>query len=142
MDGHDGRREPDARDAGSVESGPGEPDPRDSDAHGIEWGVAASALILVLAIAAWAIVVPDGFGNAPNAAFEWLVGKLGWSFIIAAVVFFIAMIALAFSSLGHIRLGRDGEKPEFSTGGWIAKMFAAGMGIGLLFYGGYEPLYH
>lgn len=36
----------------------------------------------------------------------------------------------------------DGEKPEFSTGGWIAMMFAAGMGIGLLFYGGYEPLYH
>ena len=58
------------------------------------------------------------------------------------MVFFIAMIALAFSSFGHIRLGPDGEKPEFSTGGWIAMMFAAGMGIGLLFYGGYEPLYH
>ncbi|QGS33996.1 hypothetical protein FOB82_02580 [Corynebacterium xerosis] len=104
--------------------------------------MAAPALILVLAIAVWATAVSEGFGRASSAAFTWLVDTLGWAFIIAAVVFFIAMIALAFSSLGHIRLGRDGEKPEFSTGGWIAMMFAAGMGIGLLFYGGYEPLYH
>ncbi|WP_295627859.1 BCCT family transporter [uncultured Corynebacterium sp.] len=112
------------------------------DSHGIDWGVAAPALLLILAIAVWAIAAPGGFGTASNAAFEWLVDTLGWAFIISAVVFFVAMIALAFSSFGHIRLGRDGEKPEFSTGGWIAMMFAAGMGIGLLFYGGYEPLYH
>ena len=113
-----------------------------SGSRGIDWGVAVPALILVVAIAVWAIAVPEGFGRASSAAFTWLVDTLGWAFIIAAVVFFIAMIALAFSSLGHIRLGRDGEKPEFSTGGWIAMMFAAGMGIGLLFYGGYEPLCH
>ncbi|MFC3850210.1 BCCT family transporter [Corynebacterium hansenii] len=111
-------------------------------ARAIDWGVAAPALILVLAIAVWAILIPEGFGEASKAAFQWLVGTLGWAFIIAAVVFFVAMIALAFSSFGHIRLGRDGEKPEFSTVSWIAMMFAAGMGIGLLFYGGYEPLYH
>ncbi|MDK8768608.1 BCCT family transporter [Corynebacterium freneyi] len=114
----------------------------ESAARAIDWGVAAPALILVLAIAVWAIAVPEGFGRASSAAFTWLVDTLGWAFIIAAVVFFVAMIALAFSSLGHIRLGRDGKQPEFSTTGWIAMMFAAGMGIGLLFYGGYEPLYH
>ena len=104
----------------------------ESAARAIDWGVAAPALILVLAIAVWAIAVPEGFGRASSAAFTWLVDTLGWAFIIAAVVFFIAMIALAFSPLGHIRLGRDGEQPEFSTTGWIAMMFAAGMGIGLL----------
>ena len=112
----------------------------ETGARAIDRGVAAPARILVLAIAVWAIAAPGGFGEASNAAFEWLVGKLGWAFIIAAVVFFVAMLALAFSSFGHIRLGRDGEKPEFSTGGWIAMMFAAGMGIGLMFYGATEPL--
>ena len=156
MSGHDAGREPrgDAGpDSGSdTATGPGAgagpDDPNggrsgaETGARAIDWGVAAPALILVLAIAVWAIAAPGGFGEASNAAFEWLVGKLGWAFIIAAVVFFVAMLALAFSSFGHIRLGRDGEKPEFSTGGWIAMMFAAGMGIGLLFYGGYEPLFH
>lgn len=125
------------RNGADAASGPARP-----GARSIDWGVAAPALLLVLAIAVWAIAAPDGFGAASGAAFEWLVGQFGWAFIIAAVVFFIAMLALAFSSLGHIRLGRDDEQPEFSTAGWIAMMFAAGMGIGLLFYGGYEPLFH
>ncbi|WP_338025854.1 hypothetical protein [Corynebacterium xerosis] len=97
---------PDSGSATATATGPGTgagpDDPNGSrsgaetGARAIDWGVAAPALILVLAIAVWAIAVPEGFGRASSAAFTWLVDTLGWAFIIAAVVFFIAMIALAF----------------------------------------------
>jgi BCCT, betaine/carnitine/choline family transporter len=50
------------------------------------------------------------------------------------------MLYLAFSRYGSIRLGRDDEEPEFRTVSWIAMMFSAGMGIGLMFFGVYEPI--
>ncbi len=115
---------------------------KDGPPAALDWGVALPALGLILGIAVWALSVPDSFSRVADNLFQWVVDELGWVFIICAIVFFIAMMALAFSRFGHIRLGRDGEQPEFSTGGWIAMMFAAGMGIGLLFYGAYEPLFH
>ena len=57
--------------------------------------------------------------------------------------YFLAFaIIVALSKFGNIKLGRNDEAPEFSTFSWIAMMFAAGMGIGLMFYGVTEPLTH
>ena len=65
-----------------------------------------------------------------------------WLFILAANIFIIFMIYLAISKYGAIRLGGvDGEK-EFSDISWIAMLFSAGMGIGLMFFGVAEPVYH
>jgi choline-glycine betaine transporter len=64
----------------------------------------------------------------------------GWFFILAATGFVVFALWLAFSRFGRIRLGRDDELPEFRTISWIAMMFSAGMGIGLMFYGVAEPL--
>ena len=50
------------------------------------------------------------------------------------------LLALAFSRYGEIPLGLDGEKPEYSTASWSAMLFAAGIGIGIIFFGPYEPL--
>ncbi len=108
----------------------------------VDLWIAIPALLFIVGIATWAIGLPEPFEEASTAAFEFLVTNFGWLFIIMATVFFAVMIALAFSRYGHIKLGRDDELPEFSTPSWIAMMFAAGMGIGLLFYGGYEPLSH
>jgi glycine betaine transporter len=54
----------------------------------------------------------------------------------------ITSLILAFSRFGRIKLGHDDEKPEFSTLSWLTMMFAAGMGVGLLFYGAAEPISH
>ncbi len=64
----------------------------------------------------------------------------GWAFILAATGFVVFALFLAFSRFGKIRLGTDAEKPEFRTVSWIAMMFSAGMGIGLMFFGVNEPL--
>ena len=104
--------------------------------------VAVPGLTVILGIAAWAILGGDSFDAAATTAFQWIVDNVGWLFIIMASVFFTAMVVIALTRYGGIRLGGDDEEPEFSTRSWIAMMFAAGMGIGLLFYGAYEPLYH
>ena len=79
---------------------------------------------------------------AADAAFGWTVESVGWVFILAATAFVAFVLWLALSKYGNVRLGGDGEKPTFRTSSWISMMFAAGMGIGLMFYGVAEPLYY
>ncbi|MDO4611134.1 BCCT family transporter [Corynebacterium sp.] len=109
---------------------------------GINWAVVAPTLVLSLAIVAWGLVAPDSFGTAAAEGLDWVVTNLGWLFALIATLIVVFVVALGFSKYGAIRLGRDDERPEFSTPSWIAMMFAAGMGIGLMFYGAYEPLNH
>ena len=66
----------------------------------------------------------------------------GWAFVLAASGFVVFALWLAFSRYGKITLGKEGEEPEFRTVSWVAMMFSAGMGIGLMFYGVSEPLAH
>src|SRR5690606_4997093 len=73
---------------------------------------------------------------------DWLLANTGWGFILAATGFVIFGLYLAFSKYGKIPLGADDEEPEFRTSSWIAMMFSAGMGIGLMFFGVSEPLSH
>lgn len=63
--------------------------------------------------------------------------------MIAADVFLILCVILAFSRFGRIKLAREGDdEPEFTDFAWVAMMFAAYMGIGLIFYGVGEPVAH
>lgn len=66
----------------------------------------------------------------------------GWFFIFSVNVFVIAALSIAFSKMGEIRLGGKNAKPDFSTFSWFSMLFSAGIGIGLLFYGVAEPIYH
>ena len=71
-----------------------------------------------------------------------LTNQLGWLLIIVANIILISSIIIAISPLGKIRLGGDDKRPMYSYGAWFSMLFAAGMGIGLLFYGVAEPLAH
>ena len=75
-------------------------------------------------------------------ALAWVIDNLGWFIILSASGFVIFSLVLAFGRYGRIPLSRNGEEPEFRTISWIAMMFSAGMGIGLMFYGVYEPAFH
>ncbi|WP_418318808.1 BCCT family transporter [Piscinibacter sakaiensis] len=72
----------------------------------------------------------------------WLTSNLDWFFIISGNVFVIVCIGLAISPLGKVRLGGTLAKPDYGYLGWFSMLFAAGMGIGLMFYGVSEPLSH
>lgn len=73
---------------------------------------------------------------------DWLTGNLDWFFLLSGNVFVILAIGLILSPLGKIRLGGPDATPDFSYTGWFAMLFAAGMGIGLMFFGVSEPMSH
>ena len=73
---------------------------------------------------------------------NWLTGNLGWFFLSAANIFVLLCVFLIISPLGKVRLGGTEAKPDFSYLGWFSMLFAAGMGIGLMFFAVSEPLSH
>lgn len=72
----------------------------------------------------------------------WLTSNLDWFFISAGNIFVVACLGIAFSPLGRVRIGGTDATPDYSYLGWFSMLFAAGMGIGLMFYGVSEPLSH
>lgn len=100
-------------------------------------GVAA-----VVAVAAWASLGEDSFDSASSTALQWVLANFAWLFVVAADTFLVLCVVIALSRFGRIRLGADDSEPEFTNLAWIAMMFSAGMGIGLMFYGVGEPLQH
>ncbi|WBA09904.1 BCCT family transporter [Salinivibrio kushneri] len=98
-----------------------------------------------LAIMAFVFVTlafQDKMGPVFSDLRAWLTSNLDWFFLSAGNVFVIACLVLIASPLGKVRLGGTEAKPDFGYGGWFAMLFAAGMGIGLMFYGVSEPLTH
>ncbi|MEU5843530.1 BCCT family transporter [Rhodococcus sp. NPDC047139] len=98
--------------------------------------------VLVAAIVLWGLTATENFGAVTESILDWVVIEFGWLFVLTASGFVFFAIWLAASRYGRIPLGKDGEQPEFRTVSWIAMMFAAGMGIGLMFFGVAEPLSH
>ncbi|SDO16592.1 betaine/carnitine transporter, BCCT family [Halomonas shengliensis] len=77
-----------------------------------------------------------------NSMFSFLTTKLSWVFLLGANVFVILALVLIFTPMGRVRIGGANATPDFGYAGWFAMLFAAGMGIGLMFYGVSEPLGH
>ncbi|OOF05972.1 BCCT transporter [Salinivibrio sp. MA607] len=92
------------------------------------------------------VFVTLAFQNQMAPIFEqmraWLTANLVWFFLLTGNVFVIACLVLIVSPLGKVRLGGTEAKPDYGYAGWFAMLFAAGMGIGLMFYGVSEPLTH
>ncbi|MFE4307712.1 MULTISPECIES: BCCT family transporter [unclassified Streptomyces] len=105
----------------------------------IVFGVTA---VLTVAFVVWGATATDSLENASSDLLDGLIRNGGWAFMLAASGFVVFALWLAISRYGRITLGQESEGPEFRTVSWIAMMFSAGMGIGLMFYGVSEPLAH
>lgn len=110
----------------------------------VKYGVDKPILIvvggLIVAFVAWGVIAPEQVFTASSAALDWVMRNLGWIFTTLATFLMFLLLILAFSKYGKIPLGVDGEKPEFSTVSWAAMLFGAGIGIGIIFFGPFEPL--
>ncbi len=102
--------------------------------------IPAAALIVVFV--AFALVSPDSASALFAGIQENVIGAFGWYYVAIVALFVVFSLWVGFSRYGDIRLGKDDEKPEFSAMSWFALLFAAGMGIGLVFWGVAEPLNH
>ncbi|MGV2917660.1 BCCT family transporter [Streptomyces alfalfae] len=105
----------------------------------VVFGVTA---VLTLAFVVWGAVATDTLQDVSTDMLNGLMHNGGWFFMLAATGFVVFALWLAVSRYGKITLGKEGESPEFRTVSWVAMMFSAGMGIGLMFYGVSEPLAH
>jgi choline/carnitine/betaine transport len=110
--------------------------------HAIDKLVFGVTAGLAIAFVAWGFLDTKGLGSASGSALDWTVLNMGWLFVVLASAFVAFVIWLAAGRFGSIPLGADDEEPEFKTVSWVAMMFSAGMGIGLMFYGVTEPLSH
>lgn len=106
------------------------------------WAVFVVALVASLGIFAWAAIDPDNLNEVGTAMREWVTHNLGWVFTLMVIVIMIFLLVIAIGPTGRITLGEDGEEPEYSRASWISMLFAAGLGIGLIFYGPMEPMQH
>ncbi|MFP4082506.1 MAG: BCCT family transporter [Candidatus Aminicenantes bacterium] len=100
------------------------------------------SLFLMVIFVMFGVVATESLGKGVSAAFDFMVKNLGWSFILGVCVFLFLIIYLLLSPLGKIKLGKDEEKPAYSNLPWFAMLFSCGMGIGLLFWGVSEPIWH
>ncbi|MNF36516.1 Glycine betaine transporter OpuD [compost metagenome] len=109
------------------------------DIHGKVFSISALTILLfvVLTLALQAEVEP-----LFSAIRSWLTSNLAWFFIGAANIFVLLCLFLIVSPLGKVRLGGKEATPDYSYTGWFSMLFAAGMGIGLMFYGVGEPMSH
>ncbi|MGP5088406.1 BCCT family transporter [Brachybacterium tyrofermentans] len=98
-----------------------------------------SAGIILIAVV-FALALPDVFNNFISTLNSTVVESIGWYYVLIVTGFVGFAIVLAVSRMGNIKLGKDDDKPEFGLFSWFAMLFAAGMGIGLVFWGAAEPL--
>ncbi len=100
------------------------------------------ALIVMVVFVILGAAAPEAFSNATGKVFDYMVTSWGWSFILGCSAFLFLIVFLLLSPVGEIRLGADDEKPAYSNEVWFAMLFSCGMGIGLLFWGVSEPIWH
>ncbi|WP_276947517.1 BCCT family transporter, partial [Haematobacter massiliensis] len=89
-----------------------------------------------------AIVLPGEAADILVKVQSWILSRFGWLYLLAVAVFLISLLILCIGEGGNLRLGPDESTPDFSFSAWVAMLFAAGMGIGLMFYGVGEPMTH
>ncbi|AWH31542.1 MULTISPECIES: choline BCCT transporter BetT [Stenotrophomonas] len=97
---------------------------------------------IVIALLALAIFAPELATHWFTAAKNWTANDAGWFTILAVAGFLVFVVGVAVSGYGRIKLGPDHSRPDYSYASWFAMLFAAGMGIGLMFFGVAEPIMH
>ena len=98
--------------------------------------------ILLLALVVFAIGVPETAQAVFSQAQAWITTNASWFYILAVAIFMLAVVFLAVSRYGDIKLGPDHSVPDFANFSWFSMLFSAGMGIGLMFFGVAEPVMH
>ena len=98
--------------------------------------------VLVVAFVIGTLIFIDSAGSAFSDMRVWITTKFDWTFMISMNIFVVFSLYLAASKLGRVRLGGPDAIPRYSYPDWLAMLFAAGVGIGLMFFGVLEPVTH
>lgn len=111
----------------------------DLDIHSKVFLISAGTILLFVLLT---LALQDQAAEVFTGLRGWLTSNMTWFFISAANIFVLLCVALIISPLGKVRIGGRDATPDYSYLGWFSMLFAAGMGIGLMFYGVAEPMSH
>lgn len=100
------------------------------------------AIVLIALAVGYGALAPEHFAEVTGNMESFLTTSFGWYYLLIVSVMVIFCLYFLVSPMGQIKLGKDTDKPEYSFATWIAMLFSAGMGIGLVFWGAAEPLSH
>jgi glycine betaine transporter len=100
------------------------------------------SLLLIVLLAVTAGIAPARFDAAVQRILSGTMQYAGWMYLVVVFLTLVFMLYLAFGRMGNLRIGGEDAEPRFSNASWLAMLFAAGMGIGLVFWGAAEPLSH
>ncbi|WP_431802351.1 BCCT family transporter [Halobacillus andaensis] len=101
-----------------------------------------TSLGILLFLVLMGVLMPESLESVTSSAQSYITNSFGWYYLALVSVFVIVCIYLLVSPIGKIKLGKQDDEPEFSRLTWISMLFSAGIGIGLIFYGTFEPLSH
>ncbi|GAA0307299.1 BCCT family transporter [Halarchaeum salinum] len=113
-----------------------------------KWGfdihpvVFPAALLLIALFVVLTLVLGQDAARVYSAIRGFFEGNFGWFYLLSVNIFIVTLLFFAVSKYGKIRIGGVEAETEFSTFSWMAMLFSAGMGIGLMFYSVSEPLYY
>ena len=100
------------------------------------------AAIIMAAFIGWVLLFPTSAQEIFSNLQTQVIGYFGWYYVALVAFFVIFALYVGFSRLGDVKIGNDDDEPDFGFMTWLSFLFAAGMGIGLVFYGASEPLMH
>ncbi|GAB7068506.1 BCCT family transporter [Mycolicibacterium hodleri] len=126
--------------AGSHETvqDPGDPVRSSGRLGTVFWTSVGVATVFV----AWAVLFTENLNSVTTSSLNWVTGSFGWLYLVVTLGILVLLVFLAFSPFGDMRLGKDDDRPEFTTLSWLAMILSAVMGIGLVSYGVAEPISH
>ena len=104
--------------------------------------VALPGLLVIIAVSFYCLFFPLEAQTLLNSIKSYFFKNLSWTYVLIVTMFILFLIILALSKLGNIRLGSDNSRPKYSFFSWISMLFAAGMGIGLMYFGVGETMAH
>ncbi len=100
------------------------------------------SVAIAVAVILYGVLFSEKLVAVSGSIMTWVSTNFGWLYIVFVFFLCVFLTLLAFSKYGKIRLGKDGEKPEYSNFSWYAMLFCGGTGIGLVFWSIAEPLSH
>nr|WP_157157772.1 choline BCCT transporter BetT [Diaminobutyricimonas sp. LJ205] len=100
----------------------------------INWKVLVISSVIILAFSVWAILMPAGARDTMHTVVNWIATNLGWYYVLTVTLVIGFVLWVALSKQGSVRLGPDHSRPQYKLFTWVAMLFAAGVGIDMLFY--------
>ena len=100
------------------------------------------SIALIIALVLIAGLAPGPFNDVIQTGLGHIIRSTGWLYLLVVFITLSFLMYLAFGRLGSLRIGGEDAEPDFSNASWMSMLFAAGMGIGLVFWGAAEPISH